>query len=185
MGKRSQFPRIERDNYETPAPAVEPLLPHLKSATRFVEPCCGAGILAGHLKRAGHVLVGAFDLPVDATSNFYDIPPGVVFITNPPLWGRRDLFQIIRNLSDQAPTWLLMSGDWLFNASSGPFMPRARVVVAIGRVKWIPDSKFTGKDNAAWFKFTRPSDEPTIFIGRTARTSPLPLLPLAKNESIA
>jgi hypothetical protein len=39
--------------------------------------------------------------------------------------------------SDQAPVWLLMASDWLFNLSSVPFMPRLRMVVAIGRLKWI------------------------------------------------
>jgi hypothetical protein len=29
MGKRSNFERIERDFYKTPAEAVRPLLPHL------------------------------------------------------------------------------------------------------------------------------------------------------------
>jgi hypothetical protein len=35
MGKRSDFPRVHRDDYETPAAAVLPLLPWLAPATRF------------------------------------------------------------------------------------------------------------------------------------------------------
>jgi hypothetical protein len=61
MGKRSDFERIPQDRYDTPPKAVEPLLPHLEHQ-RFVEPCVGNGFLVGHLKRAGYILVGAYDL---------------------------------------------------------------------------------------------------------------------------
>ena len=89
MGKRSLFPRIRQDAYPTPAEAVAPLLPHLAPKTRFIEPCCGDGHLVGHLKRAGHMLVGAYDLPDDARVKRYDgLENGAVFITNSP-W-RRD-----------------------------------------------------------------------------------------------
>ena len=66
MGKRTNFPRRERDDYPTPWPAVVPLLRLLEPGTKFVEPCAGAGDLVGHLERAGHVCVAASDLPVDA-----------------------------------------------------------------------------------------------------------------------
>lgn len=167
MGKRSDFKRIERDLYNTPAAAVRPLLPWLKPKTRFVEPCIGNGCLAEHLKRAGHILVGAYDLPDDARSKQYGIEAGTVFISNPPAWGRpKDLHPMIANLSDQGPCWLLMSSDWLFNQSSGPIIAqRLRRVVAVGRVKWIPGSKYTGKENAAWLLFYRYGRRAT-FIGR-------------------
>jgi hypothetical protein len=80
-------------------------LPHLTPCTRFIEPCCGHGWLVGHLKRAGHVLVGAFALPHDARVKRYPIEDGVVFVTNPP-WRRDVLHEVVVNLSDQAPTWL-------------------------------------------------------------------------------
>jgi hypothetical protein len=154
MGKRSDFERIERDNYETPAAAVLPLLSHLEPATRFVEPCCGAGLLAGHLKRAGHILVGAYDLPTDARIHQYDIEAGAVFVSNPPGWGRpKVLHPIIENLSDQAPTWLLMPGNWVWNLSSALLDLRARMVVPVGRAQWIEGSEHSSKDDAAWFLF--------------------------------
>jgi hypothetical protein len=114
-------------------------------------------------------LIGAHDFPDDARSHRYDVEPEALFISNPPFWGRPpDLHPLIVNLSDQAPTWLLMPGDWLFNRSSAPLMPRLRRIVAIGRVKWIEGSPFTGKDNCAWMLFDRPADERTeiVFIGR-------------------
>ena len=73
LGKRSDFPRLPQDEYNTPREAVLPLLECLKPRTQFVEPCAGAGHLTGHLKRAGHILAGAYDLPDDARTKRYDV----------------------------------------------------------------------------------------------------------------
>lgn len=167
MGKRSDFKRIERDLYNTPPEAVEPLLPWLEPETMYVDPCYGKGALREALGLAGHRFCGGFDLPIDARVHRYgEIAPGEFFITNPPYWGRpAELHPLIINLSDQAPTWLLMSADWLFNRSSALCMKRLMLVVAVGRVKWIPDSPYTGKDNAAWLLFKRGA-RGTRFVGR-------------------
>ena len=54
MGKRSDFPRIDRDAYQTIDPrAVEKLLPHLRGVGRFAEPCAGEGQLVRQLVGAG------------------------------------------------------------------------------------------------------------------------------------
>lgn len=169
MGKRSTFERNPRDLYNTPEKAVEPLLRRLRPRTRFIEPCYGDGALARALKDAGHQLMQCHDLPTDARVHSYSADRGEVFITNPPYWGRpKDLHPLIENLSDQAPTWLLMSADWLFNESSGPLTRRLRRIVAVGRVKWIPGSRYTGKENAAWLLFDRPR-RAGFFIGRPPR----------------
>jgi hypothetical protein len=47
-----------------------------------------------------------------------------------------------------------------------PYLPRLRRIVAIGRVKWFADSAHGSLDDFVWCLFTRPSLEPTIFIGR-------------------
>jgi hypothetical protein len=89
MGKRSSFERRPQDAYPTPAATVEPLLPYLRPRTHFIEPSAGEGYLVGHLKRDGHVLVGAYDLPDDACTKCYRevdddcSDDGIVFITNP------------------------------------------------------------------------------------------------------
>ncbi len=142
-------------------------MPHLAPGTRFIEPCAGEGYLVDHLKRAGHVLVGAFDLPDhDARTKRYDVDGADCFITNPP-WSRQALHEIIINLSDQAPAWLLIDADWLSTRQAAPYLPRLRHIAVIGRVKWIPDSPFTGKDNAAWTLFDRPRSNGQIhFVGR-------------------
>ncbi len=142
--------------------------------TRFIEPCVGQGVLAGHLKRAGHVLIGAYDLPHDAGTKRYNVKDADCFITNPP-WRTRPvnlLHPIIINLSNQAPTWLLIYSDWLFTSQATPLLPRLRAVIGIGRLKWIPDSKDIAKDNSIWALFDRPDDRATIrFIGRKTHSS--------------
>jgi hypothetical protein len=172
MGKRSDFVRLPQDKYDTPAAAVMPLLPHLKPGARFIEPCCGAGCLVGHLKHAGHVLVSAFDLPIDArTTRYAETKPGVVFITNPP-WSRPVLHEIIINLSNQAPAWLLIDADGAHTKQPIPYLPHLRKIVSVGRVKWIPDSQFTGKDNCAWHRFEHPhSARGALFFGRVGAES--------------
>jgi hypothetical protein len=116
------------------------------------------------------VLVGAYDLPDDARSKWYaEAKPGIVFTTNPP-WRRDVLHPIIVNLSGQAPTWLLIDAGWVHSRQSEPYLQRLRTIVSVGRVKWIKDSPFTGKDNCAWHLSDPPRpDEPAIthFVGRT------------------
>jgi hypothetical protein len=173
MGKRSEFPRRERDYYPTPAAAVAPLLPHLKPRTRFVEPCAGGGHLIDHLKAAGHVCARAWDLePQRKDIEKRDALQTLVgnidcFITNPP-WDRRTLHPLIVRLTEQAPTWLLFDADWVHTVQAVPYLPRLRRIVAVGRVKWIPDTKFTGKDNCCWHLFDARHRPATQFIGRVA-----------------
>jgi hypothetical protein len=162
MGKRSDFPRIERDSYSTPLAAVLPLLPQLPPKTRFVEPCCGGAALIGHLVGAGHICVGRYDLPEhDACVTRYFVPKGAIFISNPP-WSRPVMHRIIANLSDQALAWLLIDWDWLATLQAAPYLDRLRQVVIIGRVKWIEGSEFTGKDSCCWCLFGRPEPEASI-----------------------
>ena len=98
MGKRSSFPRRERDCYPTPLSAVLPLLECLPPHTKFYEPCRGENDLVGHLTAAGHVLVGSSDEELDARTTQYRIPEDLVFVTNPP-WDRPTLHAILVNLS--------------------------------------------------------------------------------------
>jgi hypothetical protein len=177
MSKRApQFERRERDFYPTPREAVQPLLRHLPVGTTYIEPCAGDGALIAHLDQAGMVLDHAADLEsrvgfcfiADARTEIYrPTYPDTVFITNPP-WDRKTLHPIIENLSRQRPTWLLFDADWMHTRQSAPYLPLCRKIVSVGRVKWIPDSPFTGKDNCAWYLFDANSDAPAVFIGREA-----------------
>jgi hypothetical protein len=170
VGKRSTFPRIPQDAYSTPAEAVAPLLPHLEPGSRFFEPCAGQGRLIEHLVNAGHICVGQCDLPTDArTWRYLSIESGIIFVTNPP-WSRPALHDIIVNLSNQAPAWLLIDAGWAHTRQSIPYLPRLQKIVSVGRLKWVEGSPHTSKDNAAWMLFAVPQPDEravTHFINRT------------------
>ena len=171
MGKRSDFERAPRDFYPTPLSAVLPLLPHLEYGTMFAEPCAGDGALIKHLEAHGMSCIDAFDiepkhpdvLRCDAL-HFHPDPSVDAIITNPP-WDRTLLHPMIRHFSRMRPTWLLFDADWVHTRQAVSFLPLLRRVVSVGRVKWIPDSKMTGKDNCAWHLFW-PGDGVTEFYGR-------------------
>lgn len=173
MGKRSSFERRERDFYQTPPEGVPPLLPHLEPNTRFYEPCAGDGALIDLLTAAGHLCVGAFDIePRRSDIAQADVLSGPwngadCFITNPP-WSRDILHKIIPHLAAQAPTWLLFDADWAHTRQAVPFKPYLQKIVAVGRLKWIPGSKFTGKDNCCWYLFDSKPAASAQFIMRDA-----------------
>ena len=171
MGKRSSFGRLERDFYPTPKEAVAPLLPHLGAGVSFYEPCAGAGDLVRHLAAAGHACVWNCDIePMSDTVAWGDAfafygREADYIITNPP-WARGVLHPMILQFSSLLPTWLLFDADRVHTKQAAPYLPRLRKIVSVGRVKWFPDSKMTGKDNCAWHLFTAPSDQPAEFYGR-------------------
>ena len=167
MGKRSDFKRIERDFYPTPYKAVEPLLEHLPPATTYDEPCAGEGDLIKHLTIAGHICTASSDITGGIDARVIPKLNGEYFITNPP-WNRVLLHPIIENLSNIGPTWLLFDSDWMHTKQSRELIKRCRKIVSIGRVKWFPDTKNTGKDNCCWYLFDHLNDNPPEFYGRKA-----------------
>lgn len=173
MGKRSSFERIPRDFYPTPQAAVLPLLPHLAPGTRFAEPCAGDGRLVEHLQAFGHDCVAASDIEPRAdwieAKTLFDIEStdADFFITNPP-WDRAILHGAIEQLASIKPTWLLFDADWIHTRQAARFIPWLRKIVSVGRVKWIEDSPFTGKDNCCWHLFDAWARTPAVFVGRQA-----------------
>jgi len=174
MGKRSSFARFERDAYDTPLSAVSPLRRHLPKHFTFCEPCAGRGALVDHLVALGGACTAAYDIAPrragigtkDAGDLTLAALKGADFnITNTP-WSRPVLHDLIVHLSDLRPSWLLIDADWIHTLQSIPYQRRLRRVQSIGRVKWIEGSKSTGKDNACWYLFDRPSNQPTLFYGR-------------------
>ncbi|MGB1214859.1 MAG: class I SAM-dependent methyltransferase [Pikeienuella sp.] len=177
MGKRSNFDRIPRDFYPTPLEAVRPLVKHLPEDFAYDEPCAGAFDLCLHLdyltdsnsvacqvsdiepRDGGIDKLDAFEFKATGCADF--------IITNPP-WDRKILHPMIEHFSAMRPTWLLFDSDWMHTKQSAPFMPWLRKVVSVGRVKWIPDSKHTGKDNCCWYLFDQHQGGPTVFAGRAA-----------------
>ena len=171
LGKRSNFERRKNDAYDTPREAVKPLLPFLEPKTKFIEPCAGNGELIKHLEDAGHECVAAWDLhPRRAFIARRDATTGrtsrkICYITNPP-WTREILHPIIANLSAQATTWLLFDADWFHTRQAWPLWRRCSMIVAVGRIKWIPGSKFTGKDNCCWYRFETADTGGPRMVGR-------------------
>lgn len=177
MGKRSDFDRVERDFYPTPHSAVLPLIPHLDVEREYVEPCAGDGQLIYNLSLHGLRCRMAFDIEPRRRDCLPDY--GIqeqdalevrwgrfLYISNPP-WDRQILHPLIEGLTENGgQAWLLFDADWVHTLQAAKYLPRLRKIVSVGRVKWIPDSKMTGKDNCAWHYFTPPSDEPTQFYGR-------------------
>ncbi|MBG6211707.1 hypothetical protein IWQ49_006398 [Labrenzia sp. EL_126] len=174
MGKRSDFPRIDKDFYRTIDPrAVAALAPYLEPKTRFCEPCAGAGDLIDQLEAIGHRCVDAWDFypqrddiqDRDARHSHAD---GIDrYITNPP-WSIPLLHELIEWLSAQQPTWLLFYADWAHTKQAEPYLKYCRKIVSVGRLKWIPGTTMSGKDNCAWYLFDQNAEGQTEFFGRAA-----------------
>ncbi len=159
MSKRShkKFNRIPHDNYQTPREAVEPLWPFIsrtKGVFLYYEPCASKGAL---IKAIDSIVdakcVGSSDREKDARTYKY-ITEAEYFVTNPP-WSRELLHPIIENLRNQLPTWLLFDSDWAHTKQAIPYLRYCHKIVAVGRIKWIPGSQYTGKDNVCWYLFDK------------------------------
>ncbi len=174
MGKRSDFKRRERDFYPTPYEAVGPLLPHLETKTHYHEPCSGTGELVKHLRQYEH---RGYSTDIEAhytvaeVCSVYSIAhcAGDCFITNPP-WPAigqhgEPTVSMALHLSNIAPTWFLLSADFMHNKYFAKLQTRCVKIVSVGRMKWIPDSDGPGKDNCAWYLFDANNIEQTKFYG--------------------
>ena len=174
MGKRSDFERVKLDYYPTPLSAIAPLLPHLTRGQTFCEPCAGAGVLAGQLENHGMRCVSAFDVrPLAAGVRQHDaswiseddLEGADLIITNPP-WDRPVLHQIIERCSRLRPTWLLFDADWMHTGQARAHLDVCRLIVSVGRVKWIEGSRNTGMDNCCWYLFDAKNPGSTTFVVR-------------------
>lgn len=158
MGKRSDFPRRANDAYDTwDVRALRPLL-SLVGPGSFVEPCAGKGDLVDQLEAAGLPCALAFDVEPRRFDIEYgdamtaQLPPGSRVITNPP-WSRPLLHAIIENFAPQCETWLLFDSDWPFTQRAQKPLRWCHAILPIGRLRWIPGSKWDAQDNVAWYLF--------------------------------
>ena len=171
MGKRSNFERRDKDKYYTPRAAVEPLLPHLKPNSSFFERCAGDGSLIRHLENEGHTCKYACDIEPEhhriCKRDALEIShvSADYVISNPP-WDRKIMHPIIEHFAQMRQTWLLFDANWLFTKQAAPYMRWCSKVIVIGRVKWIEDSKMTGKDDSVWALF-EPDAKETVFVPRS------------------
>lgn len=167
MGKRSSFERRPMDDYATVDPAaVRPLIPHLyTNVETFAEPCAGDGFLVRHLEGYGLRCVYEGDIRDGRDALTVEWEPADAIITNPP-WTREILHPMIRRFQSIAPTWLLFDADWAHTRQASPYLPQCSHIVSVGRIKWIPGSKHTGKDNCAWYRFDAGHEGGPVFVPR-------------------
>ena len=176
MGKRdgNKFDRVEKDFYGTLDPAC--LVPEFVNrirGTRYAEPCYGNGDLEDLLMDTAECVwrsdvretVGS-SLVLDATKlTKADLRQAECIITNPPY-----KWDMLKPLLDHLPTlkstWFLLHADYMHNIRMGPCMKKCCMVIAIGRMYWLPN-KIKGYSNMCWYNFV---DHPTktVFIGREA-----------------
>jgi hypothetical protein len=158
------------DDYATPFPAVPPVIPHLLAERifTFVEPCCGTGYLVKYLIGFGLQCRFARDLKdgFDAlTCSPHLLAEADAIITNPP-WTRQLLHPMIERFSGIRPTWLLFDADWAHTRQASALIDHCTKIVSVGRLKWMPGSKHSGKDNASWYRFDWQHSGGPVFVGR-------------------
>ena len=156
MTKRApgKFARVPRDLYSTPWRAVPFLMPHV-SYRIFAEPCSGDGELIKHLTSCDMQCHYHGDIRYGQDALNW-LPNGDIpqIITNPP-WSWVLLKPLLEHFifECRVPTWLLLDADIAHNVRMHSYMNRCFKIVSVGRLKWIPDSKHQGLDNAAWYGF--------------------------------
>ena len=182
MSKRcSIFERRDADFYQTPLLAVLPLRPYLNDITSFAEPCAGDGTLVRHLESFGLRCDWQGDIRYGRDALAFDAYGGAeVNITNPP-HSREVMHRLITHLQRIAPTWLLIDADWAHTRQAAPYMAACTHIAAIGRVKWVEGSKFTGKDNFAWYRFDARHNAGPLFHWRD-RLAQSPLVGIPKGQ---
>jgi len=151
---------------------------HLRPKVRFAEPCAGYGDLVYGLEDLGHECVYASELvhrpeapewvikdAMELTKE--DIADADCIITNPP-WKRKILHPMIDHfVSLGKPVWLIFEADWMHTKQSIPFMDKYITdIVSIGRLKWIPNSKYGGLKDCAWYRFSIKKERPITFHAR-------------------
>lgn len=174
MGKRSDFPKVEKDYYPTTDPrAVEPLVPFIRGKT-YAEPCYGNGDLEDLLMEVAickwrsdvRETVGSSKV-LDAMSLAKGDLDGIdLIVTNPP-FTKTVLMPMLAHFITLKPTWLLLPADYAYNVYFGDAMRKCAKMVSVGRLKWIKDSKHTSVDNFCWYFWPQHSThQQTIFVGR-------------------
>ena len=173
MGKRSDFKRRKNDAYFTPNKAMVPLLAHLPSKSRFIEPSAGAGAMVDFFQSHGHTCVDYFDIEparkdvkrMDAFEYPIASYNDADFLITNPMWKKPELFEFIELWASIRPTWLLTDVNWIFSKRASPIVSEyCKKIVAMPRVKWIEDSKHTGTENCMWALYDKHDPSPLEFI---------------------
>lgn len=165
---------MPRDLYKTPRAAFLPLIPHLPPRFRFCEPCAADGEFIYHVLSTtdGHC-TNSFDIePLHCrikqgnalTMTKADLKGADFILTNSP-WDRKIFHPLLDHWRTLCPSWVLIDAGWMFTKQAKPYMEYCAKVVPIGRVKWFPDTKMTGKEDCVWLYMGQEKTQ-TIFCGR-------------------
>lgn len=174
MGKRSNFERIEKDFYRTFDPRASEVLNSVQTPVKYYSPCVGEYDLVNNLNPYGFKCVGASDIdhPIDALKldalmiTEEHVKDADYIIENPP-WSRNILHPMIEHFITLKPTWLLFDADWAHTKQASDYLEDyCTHIAAIGRLKWMPGTSMSGKDNCCWYRFVKNKKTPTQFIGR-------------------
>jgi hypothetical protein len=209
MAKRTKTKNNRRkaDYYQTwEERAAWPLLLHLPPRQTFISPCAGAGHLIAHLERHGLRCIEALEKYPKRKGLMIDPAriqrgdamklergalarlSGTVYIENPP-WSVPVLHPMIAHLSAQLPTWFLFSSDWASTDQAQPYLPYCRKIVAVGRLKWFPETPDHSADNVSWYLFDqkRAAIYPRRpeFYGKIPRDQLIARIAVHKQERIA
>lgn len=173
MGKRSDFDKIPKDKYYTwDARAYTPMRSRFRKIETFIEPCAGAGDMVAALQDLGLRCVLACDIAPECRlehgrlgiltpiveASYEQITPEYLaaadyIITNPP-WTRSIMHPFIEwCIESRLPAWLLIDTNWASSKQARPFLTYCSDIVPTPRLKWIPDSKDSAKDDTAWYHF--------------------------------
>ncbi|RWG82873.1 MAG: class I SAM-dependent methyltransferase [Mesorhizobium sp.] len=162
MGRRSNFPRNPKDFYSTPAMALPPLLSHLPTGVRYLEPTAGNGALMRALAAHGHVCGLAIDLHPEGpdilrrdalTLTPTDVANVDMVIGNLP-WSWQLFRPLLGHLLTlNRPIWILRDTAWAFNLRSATLIDHCALMQPTRRLRWIPGTPDTAKDDTAWFSF--------------------------------
>lgn len=179
MGKRTSYPRRDRDAYFTPPSAVLPLVDHLEPGVRFIEPMAGDGAIIRALEGFA-VCIAAFDITPQSEGigigDAMELDAVTVahiradlFITNTPYprggSNGEPTITMIEHLSGILPTWCLLPHDFFANRYFARLSARCVRIVPIGRVSWMGNGK-AGTENSAWSLFAAGHSGPTEYCPR-------------------
>jgi hypothetical protein len=175
VAKRSDFVRVERDYYRTFDPkAGNALRPFIENVEVALEPFAGAGDLTKQFPNITWIQsdiepqacfvdeMDAFDWEAESIKDEgFD-----AIISNPP-WSRPIMHRAIEHFAPIKPTWFLLDANWVWTKQAKTYIDKYLTdIVTIGRVRWIPDTTMSGKDDCAWFRFSSDKDSPTRLFGR-------------------
>lgn len=171
MGKRSNFELKKHGQYYTPESAIAPLIKHLPTPLRYIEPCAGNGAIARYLAPYDIRCTAAFDIEPGLASGINivkrdatllmpaDIPPYTTHaVTNPP-WPKRGdqrvTLRIIRRMLELDLTAvMLLPASFMHVQYAGQLLrDHCTRIISVGRVKWVEGSPYTSLDDACWYIF--------------------------------